>query len=109
MSVLTSRPRESRRGGVCRYCRCTENNACILSMSQVTQVIARVLRIKKGLGIARFNKAKRQFTCSWINQQQTVCSNPSCVRKHKIHERAKKMRLRVRVRNGRQLHARRTS
>lgn len=97
------------RGATCRYCRCTENNACILSMSQVTQVIARVLRIKQGLGIARFNKAKRRFTCSWINQQQTVCSNPSCVRKHKIHERAKKMRLRVRVRNGRQLHARRAS
>jgi hypothetical protein len=31
------------------------------------------------------------------------------VRKHKIHERAKRMRRRIRVRNGRQLMQRRAS
>jgi len=81
------------RRGICRYCRCTENNACIVSVK-----------------IQRSNPAiKAQTTCSWINKQQTICSAPRCVRKHKIHERAKRMRRRIRVRNGRQLMQRRAS
>lgn len=80
------------RRGICRYCRCTENNACRITIKP------------------RGNPAlKASITCCWMNKQQTVCSAPSCVRKYKNHERAKKMRQRIRVRHGRQLHARRTA
>ena len=83
--------RPVRRRGICRYCRCTENNACRIT-----------------LRAARRNPAlKASITCSWLNDEQTVCTNPQCVRKHKIHERTKKMRRKIRVRHGRQLQARR--
>lgn len=92
------------RGGICRYCRCTENAACVLSAAQM--MFSPFPVHEQAVWHPRRN-GKRVFTCSWINKQQTVCSNPSCVRKHKIHERAKRMRQRIRVRNGRQLHGRR--
>lgn len=102
-------PRQSR-GGVCRYCRCTENNACVLSLADLRSVLplstqasfSRLLRLQN-LGLPPVRSGHRHFTCCWINKQQTVCSNPRCVRKHHLHLRAIKLQRRTRVRNGRQL------
>lgn len=38
--------------GVCRHCRCTEADACVLSTGE---------------------------GCCWTNQERTVCSRPSCI------------------------------
>ena len=52
--------------GECRYCKCTDDRACIL-------------------GPALFEDEPPQ-TCCWVNRSHTVCSNPSCLRKHqKLH------------------------
>ena len=40
--------------GICRYCRCTEQRACLL---------------KSGCG------------CAWLYPERTVCSNPECAEK----------------------------
>jgi hypothetical protein len=78
--------RPAPRRGVCRYCRCTDTNACVITIRAHTKP-----------------PCTKSITCSWINKQQTVCSAPSCLRKHRAHERAKKMRQRIRIRHGRQL------
>lgn len=109
-STKQSSPRQSR-GGVCRYCRCTENNACVLSLADLRAILPRLsladLRLSvvkpNNIGIAPHKHGHRHFTCFWINQQKTVCSNPRCVRKHQLHLRAVKLQRRTRVRNGRQL------
>jgi len=38
--------------GVCRHCRCTEANACLLRDGD---------------------------TCCWINRERNVCSSPACI------------------------------
>jgi hypothetical protein len=45
--------------GICAECGCTEMNACT------------------GQGILG------DETCSWANQEQTLCSNPECLKKNK--------------------------
>lgn len=45
--------------GVCRFCGCTENNACVIDVGLMT------------------------ITCSWVSSSRTVCSAPDCVRKLK--------------------------
>lgn len=79
--------------GRCRYCHCTEKNACRIALRAEGRI--------PGL--------KASITCSWINEQETVCSAPTCVRKHRAHERTKAMRQKIRVRNGRQLFVRRSA
>ncbi|MBZ5522235.1 MAG: hypothetical protein LAP21_08335 [Acidobacteriia bacterium] len=51
-------PQPARRG-VCRYCNCTDTRPCVLGV--VTEPPGN--------------------TCSWIDQEHTVCSNPECVKK----------------------------
>ena len=38
---------------ICRHCKCTETNACILANGD---------------------------PCCWVDVERTVCSNPSCIR-----------------------------
>lgn len=52
----------------CKYCGCTESNACIL-----------------GLGLFG-----RPQTCSWIDSTKTVCNSPACIRAHHSARTAKK-------------------
>ncbi|HWF03410.1 MAG TPA: hypothetical protein VHA06_06970 [Candidatus Angelobacter sp.] len=98
----------SSRRGVCRYCRCTENHACVLSMGQLMSTLNSVRKLKN-VALARVKEGKTHFTCSWINSRENVCSNPHCVRKHRVHEREKRRRQIVRLRHGRQIHARRAA
>jgi len=39
--------------GVCRHCRCTDTNPCLLSNSD---------------------------TCCWVDRTRLVCSNPTCIK-----------------------------
>lgn len=100
MKALKSRhPR-----GICRYCRCTEKRACVLSQRE------RRASLKQfSVDVQLLRMITGSLTCSWINPQQNVCSNPSCVRKHRQHERAKRIHRRIRVRHGRQLNYRRAA
>lgn len=48
--------------GVCRFCGCTEENACTLQMWP-TPI---------GVGMK---------TCSWADEAKTICTNPKCLAK----------------------------
>lgn len=66
--------------GVCRYCRCTEANAC---------------RLPEG------------DTCWWINAGRDVCSNPACIRRLYADKaiRDAELRRRTRKRTPAEIHA----
>ena len=46
--------------GICRVCGCTENSPCVMGSDFET--------------------------CAWIDEQQTLCSNPRCVAKVQLAE-----------------------
>jgi hypothetical protein len=64
--------------GQCRYCRCTEDNACVLAPGPVPAEIANLVN-QTYSGRASTMEA---ITCSWTDKGRTVCSNPECQKKH---------------------------
>jgi hypothetical protein len=51
--------------GKCRYCGCTETRACVLT-------------------IVCIEHSQVPIMCCWWDHERTVCSNPSCVKKHEL-------------------------
>jgi hypothetical protein len=60
-------PPRAPRAGMCMYCGCTEEAACVVNEGT-------------------------DATCSWHNNDQTVCSNPPCVAKHRVAGKRRKGR-----------------
>lgn len=50
--------------GICAECGCTEHNACLI----------------RGIEMR---------PCSWANPEQTLCTNPDCIDKHRAREKNK--------------------
>jgi hypothetical protein len=56
--------------GTCRFCKCTEKNACLVAVPYGPREV---------------------IPCHWINPEHTVCSNPACVERY-IMEAAREAR-----------------
>lgn len=61
------------RAGVCRFCGCTERNACGIYLPMDFDTV----------------------TCSWLDATRTVCTNVRCIDAHHREERQAKRRPRT--------------
>lgn len=57
------------RKGVCQFCGCTEHRACVLAYGTSAFFIARSDGDLRDVAV----------TCSWWNEEETVCNKASCV------------------------------
>lgn len=71
-------PSRAPKRGECRYCGCTEDNACVLAAGPISQELANLVN-QTYSGRASTLEA---ITCSWTDKARTVCSGPECQKKH---------------------------
>ena len=53
--------KEAAKGGKCRFCGCTWDDACVLDRRGIAMLI----------------------TCAWADSTRTLCTNPKCLEKAK--------------------------
>ena len=63
------------RSGECQYCHCTEDNGCLIDVSDFGAI-----------------DIENVTVCTWFNSEQTVCTNPRCIDRHKRNKRAEPYR-----------------